>query len=323
MIDRISRRAALLAALVSLGAWAQSPYPSRPVKILVGVPPGSTLDISARTVAQILSQELGQSFVVENKVGGGGVISVMQAVKSPADGYTLLMGSSGILAVNPTLYRQLPYDPLKDLTPITVVNALPMFLVAHPSFPPNNVADLIKYAKARPGEISYGSSGVGITNHITMEYFTSAAGVKLVHVPYRGGPLALNDLMGGQIPLMFNTSTDVLPLIKSGKFKILAVSSAKRSEVAPDVPTIAESGLPGFEATAWTSLSAPAGTPPEIIDKLHSATVKGLRTAEVRARFQALGVDVVASSPTEFNAFLKSEITKWGAVVRSSGAKAD
>ncbi|MGE0803479.1 MAG: Bug family tripartite tricarboxylate transporter substrate binding protein [Lautropia sp.] len=312
-----------LGTLTAVGARAQDAYPSRPVKILVGTPPGSALDVSARAVAQILSQELEQSFVVENKAGGSGVISAMQAIRSPADGYTLLMGSSGIFAVNPTLYSKLPYDPVKDFEPITIINALPMILIAHPSFPPNSVAELIDYVKQRPGAVSYGSSGAGITNHITMEYFASSAGLKLFHVPYRGSPQALSDLMGGQIPLMFDTSSSILPLVSQGKFKVLAVSTAKRTDVAPNVPTIAESGVPGFEAVAWTALAAPAGTPPDIVDKLNQAAVKGLKTQEVRRRFQTLGSDVVASSPAEFSAFLKSEIVKWGAIVRSSGAKAD
>lgn len=327
-MSSFSRRASILAlaglaALASGFASAEGAYPNRPVKILVGTPPGSALDVSARAVAQVLAQEFEQSFVVENKVGGSGIVSAMQAIRSPADGYTLLMGSSGIFAVNPSLYSKLPYDPLKDLEPITVINAIPLFLVANPSFPPNNVAELIKYAKERPGAVSYGSSGAGITNHITMEYFASSAGLKLLHVPYRGSPQALSDLMGGQIPMMFDTSTSIMPLIHSGKFKILAVSSAKRSDVAPNVPTVAESGVPGFEATAWTALAAPAGTPAEVIDKLNRAAVKGLKTQEVRTRFQALGAEVVANSPAEFGTFLKSEIAKWGAIVRSSGAKAD
>ncbi|MGE0803483.1 MAG: Bug family tripartite tricarboxylate transporter substrate binding protein [Lautropia sp.] len=325
---QIGRRALILATtgaatVGSATSWAQPGYPNRPVKIVVGTPSGSALDISARTVARILSQQLKQGFVVENKVGASGIISTMQVVKAPADGYTLLMTASGMLAVNPALYENLSYDPVRDLVPITIVNAMPLFLVAHPSFPPDSVAELIRYAKARPGAISYGSSGAGIVNHVTMEYFASSAGLKLVHVPYRGGPLALNDLMGGQIPIMFEVATSILPLMNSGRFKVLAVSGARRSDAAPTVPTVAESGVPGFEATAWTALAAPTGTPPDIVEMLQRVVVEGLRTEEVRSRFLGLGADVVANSPAEFAAFLESEIAKWGAIVRSSGAKAE
>lgn len=329
MTGRFTRRAlsgcaAAVALICTSGVWAQTgPFPNRPIKILVGQPAGSATDLSARAVAQILSQELGQSVVVENKAGAGGIIATVQAAQSPPDGYTLLMSSSGPLAVNPTLYTNLPYDPAKDFNAITLVNVMPMFLVANPAFAPTNVLDVIKYAKANPGKVSYGSSGVGITNHITMEYFASAAGVKLVHIPYRGGPLALNDLMGGQIPLMFEPASTIIPHLQSGKLRVIAVSSAKRSAAAPDVPTVAESGLPGFDANAWVGLVAPARTPPEIIKKLNQATVKGLRTPEMRAKFAPLGVDIVANSPAEFDAFIKSEITKWGAIVRESGAKVD
>jgi tripartite-type tricarboxylate transporter receptor subunit TctC len=329
MTKRLSRRCimscgAVLAALVcASGAWAQVPYPNRAVKIIVGAPPGSATDVTARTVAQILSQALGQSFVVENQPGAGGIIATMQAVKAPPDGYTLLMSSSGSLAVNPTLYSHLPYDPSKDLEAVTMVNSMPMFLIANPAFPPDSVASVIKYAKADPSKVNYGSSGVGFTNHMTMEYFAQRSGVKLTHIPYKGGPLALSDLMGGQIQLMFEVASDVLPHAQSGKIKILGVSSAKRSPALPDVPTIAESGLPGFDATAWVGLVAPAHTPPEIIEKLNRAAVEGLHTPKVRAQFARLGVEVATNTPAEFDAFIKTEITKWGAVVRESGAKAD
>lgn len=314
---------ALAAVSLACGpcAKAQGTYPSRPVKILVGTPPGSALDVSARTVAQILSQEWGQGFVVENKVGAGGIVATAQGAKSPPDGYTLVMTASGMLAVNPALYPNLPYDPVKDLEPVTVVNSMPLFLVAHPSFAPNTVAEVIRHVRERPGEIAYGSSGPGIVNHITMESFARSAGLRMVHVPYRGGPLALADLVGGRIPLMFEVATSVVPLLGSGRFKVIAVSSRGRSAAAPDVPTVAESGLPGFEATAWTALSAPAGTPAAIVERLHQVVAKGLRAQDVRNRFLTLGAEVVANTPGEFATFLKAEIAKWGAVVRESGAK--
>ncbi len=320
----LTKCAVAAAALACVaGAWAQGAYPNRPVKIVVGQPAGSATDVTARAVAHFLSQELKQSFVVENKAGAGGIIATMQVVNSPPDGYTLLMSSSGPIAVNPTLYANLPYDPVRDLEAITLVNAMPMFLVASPSFAPRNIAEVIQHAKANPGKVNFGSSGVGVTNHITMEYFASVAGVKMAHVPYRGGPLALSDLMGGQIPLMFEPASSILPLAQSGKLRILGVSSAQRATLAPDVPTIAESGLPGFDATAWVGLVAPARTPPEIIEKLNHAAVKGLRSPEARAQFTPLGAEIVANSAAEFSAFIKTEIVKWGAVVRASGAKAD
>lgn len=303
-------------------AAAQTKWPSRPVKILVGMPPGSATDVMARLVAQILSDKIGQTFYVENKPGAGGLIATGQAAHADPDGYTLLMSSSGPLAVNPSLYAKLPYDSVKDFAPITVVSSISEFLVTNPSFPPNTVQELRDYVKKQASPVNYGSSGIGVTNHIVMEYFRHEAGLKMVNVPYKGGPAALSGVMGGQVPLMFETGPSVLPQVASGRLKVLAVSSLERSPAAPQVPTIAESGLPGFEATAWVGLVAPAGTPNAIVEKIGSVLRPSLKTPEIREKLQALGFVPVGDTPSEFAAYLKSEIEKWGKVVRLSGAKA-
>lgn len=303
-------------------AAAQTKWPSRPVKVLVGMPPGSATDVMARLVAQILSDKLGQTFYVENKPGAGGLIATGQAAHADPDGYTLLMSSSGPLAVNPSLYAKLPYDSIEDFAPITVVSSISEFLVTNPNFPPNTVQELRDYVKKQASPVNYGSSGIGVTNHIVMEYFRHEAGLKMVNVPYKGGPAALSGVMGGQVPLMFETGPSVLPQVASGRLKVLAVSSLERSPAAPQVPTIAESGMPGFEATAWVGLVAPAGTPKAIIEKISAVLRPSLNSPEVRQKLQALGSVPVGDTPSEFAAYLKSEIAKWGKVVRLSGAKA-
>jgi tripartite-type tricarboxylate transporter receptor subunit TctC len=319
------KRRALIALPLLAGfsqVKAQAKWPSRPVKVLVGMPPGSATDVMARLVAQILSDKLGQSFYVENKPGAGGLIATGQAAHADPDGYTLLMSSSGPLAVNPSLYAKLPYDPVKDFAPITIVSSVSEFLVINPSFPPNTVQELVDYVKKQPRPVNYGSSGIGVTNHIVMEYFRHEAGLKMTNVPYKGGPAALSGVMGGQVPMMFETGPSVLPHAASGRLKVLAVSSLERSPAAPQVPTIAESGLPGFEATAWVGLVAPAGTPKDIVETIGAVLRPSLKSPEVRKKLQALGSVPVGDTPSEFAAYLKAEIEKWGKVVRLSGAKA-
>jgi tripartite-type tricarboxylate transporter receptor subunit TctC len=315
--------AAALVLALPLHAWSQTGYPSRTVRILVGFPPGQATDVIARAIAQRLTETMGQQFIVDNRPGAAGIIGSELAAKATPDGYTLLMSSSGPLAVNPGLYSKLPYDPVKDFAPITVATTVPLFLVANPGFAPNTVRELVTAAKAAPGKISYASGGSGVTNHLAMELFKSTADINMVHVPYKGGPPALTDLIAGQVAVMFETGPGSLPHVRSGKLKGIAVGSLRRSSAAPELPTVAESGFPGFEAVAWIAIVAPAGTPPPIIARLNAEIVMMLNLPETKERLIALGAEPVGNKPEEFAAYLKSEIAKWGKVVRESGAKVD
>jgi tripartite-type tricarboxylate transporter receptor subunit TctC len=314
--------AALLLILVTPVAFAQA-WPNRPVRILVGFPAGQATDVLARMAAQRLSDATGQQFYVENRPGASGNIAFEMAAKAAPDGYTLLMASSGTAAINPALYSKLPYDMNKDFAPVMLMAEVPLFLVVHPSMPVNSVKELMTYAKARPGKIDYASGGSGLTNHLTMEMFKTATGLHLVHIPYKGGPPAITDLIGGQVSLMFETGPGILPHVKSGKVRALAVSRGKRTAGAPELPTVAESGVPGFDAAAWIGMLAPAGTPREIIARINAELNKGLAGAEMRDRLINMGSDPVGGSAEEFGAFIKSELTKWAKVVKDSGAKVD
>lgn len=312
------------AALCVTGqAWSQAAYPNRPVKIIVAFPPGQATDQAARAIAQKLSESLGQQFFVENKPGAASIIGSEAAAKSPNDGYTLFMGSSGSLAVNPAMYAKLPYDPIRDFTPISLGLKVPFFLVVNPSVPGATVKELVAYLKANPGKVNFGSAGNGASNHLSTELFKSVTGVAIVHVPYKGSPPAVTDLLAGQIGLMFETGPLIMPHVKSGRLKAIAVGSAQRSLAAPDLVTIAESGYPGFETVGWAGLLAPTGTPRDIVTRLNAEIVRILSQAEVTGRFVTLGAELVSSSPEDFGAYIKSETAKWGKVVRDSGAKAD
>ena len=312
-----------LLAVAPFAALAQSAYPNRPVKVIVAFPPGQATDQAARAIAQKLSDSLGQQFIVENKPGAASIIGAEAAAKSPPDGYTLFMGSSGSIAVNPGMYPKLPYDPIKDFAPISLNLKVPFFLVTHPSFPASNVKEVIAHLKANPGKVNFASAGTGASNHLTAEYFMSAAGVKMVHVPYKGSPPAVTDLLAGQVSLMFDTGPVVLPHAKAGRLKVHGVGSVQRAAAAPDLPTIAESGFPGFEAVGWAGYMAPTGTPREIITKLSAEIAKGLQDQALKDRFVALGSEVLSSTPEEFGAYIRSETAKWGKVIKDSGAKAE
>jgi tripartite-type tricarboxylate transporter receptor subunit TctC len=312
------------AALAVIGASAHGQaYPTKPVKVVVGFPPGQATDIIARMVAEELSKSLGQQFYVDNRAGAAGIIGTEAVARAPGDGYTLLMSSSGPLAVNPSLYSKLPYDPLKDLTPILLVARVPEYLVANPAFPPNNVKELIQYAKANPGKVNYASAGSGVTNHLIMESFRSTAGIQLTHIPYKGSPPAIADLIGGQVHLMWDTGPATLTHVRNGKLKILGVGTLQRAEATPEVPTIAEQGYPGFEGIAWIGLVAPRDTPQPIIAKLNAEVAKALTLPAVRDRLIALGSEPAAGTPGEFGTFIRSEIDKWARVVKESGAKVE
>ncbi len=303
-------------------AWAQE-YPSKPVRVLIGFPPGQATDVLGRAVAQKLQEAWGQPFVIDNKPGASGTIATQLALQSPADGYTLLVSSSGVLAVNPALMSKLPYDPVKDLTPVAGVAVVPLVLLANNQFPAANVKDLIAAAKARPGAINYASGGIGITNHLVMAMFVADTGIDMLHVPYKGGPPALTDLMGGQVQVMFETSVAALPFVKQGRLKALAVSSAERVAAAPDIPTVAEQGLPGFSGVPWICFMAAAGTPPAIVAKLNTEINRILQTPAMREQFANAGVQPMVMSPPQLGDFIKTELAKWGRAVKASGAKAE
>jgi tripartite-type tricarboxylate transporter receptor subunit TctC len=316
---------ALCAVALSFGATlaGAQPYPSKPVRIIVGFPPGQATDIVARLVADKLSARLGQPFIVDNKPGAAGIIGTELTVKAPADGYTLQFSSSGPLAVNPGLYAKLPYDPVRDLQPISLAATVPLFLVVHPSLNANNVKELVALAKSQPGKLNYASGGSGVTNHLVMEMFKFAAGLDMVHVPYKGGPPAITDLIAGQVSLMFETGPGILPHVRSGKLRALGVGSVRRSAAVPELPTIAEQGFPGFDGVAWIGFVAPAGVARAIVDKLSAETAAIIALPDVRERLLALGAEPAASAPDEFGAYIRSEIAKWGKVIRESGAKVE
>jgi len=320
------RLAALIGAfLLSATAAAQTggPYPSRPIRMIVPSAPGSGPDIMARAIGQKLTEAFGQQVVVDDKPGAGGIIGSETAAKSPPDGYTLIMANAGSHAVNASLYSKLPYDPVKDFAPITLVSSAPNILIVHPSLPVKSAKDLIALAKAKPGELAFGSGGNGSTAHLSGEMFRTMAGIDIVHVPYKGSPSAVLAVIAGQVALAFPNIPPALPHVKTGKLKALAVTTAKRSAAVPELPTVAESGLPGYEATAWFGVLAPAGTPRDIIDRLNGAIVKSLRAPEMQQRLKADGAQAVGNTPEEFAAVIKRDIAKWAVVVRKSGAKAD
>ena len=315
-------RALLLAAALAAPALADV-YPSKPIRFVVAFPPGGGTDIIARSVAQKLSERLAQQVVVDNRPGAGGNIGTDIVAKSAPDGYTLLMGSAGPLAINASLFKTMPFDPIRDLAPVTLAATTPNVLVVHPSLKVSTVKELIELAKAKPGQINFASSGFGTPAQLAGELFNSMAGVKLVHVPYKGAAPALADLLGGQVQLMFSTMPPALPHVKDGKLRALAVTSARRSPAAPDLPTVGEAALPGFEANTWHGVVLPAGAQPAIVALLNREIVAILHLPEVVERLSAQGAEPVGSTPEEFAAYIRSETVKWAKVVRDSGAKAE
>jgi tripartite-type tricarboxylate transporter receptor subunit TctC len=314
----------LIGALVCACAAAVSAadYPVKPVRIVVGLPAGSAVDIVARVVGQRLSEGYAQQFIVDNRPGAGTNIATAFAAKSAPDGYTLFMGTVAN-TINATLYAKLPFDFTRDFAPITLAASAPNLLLVHPSVPARTVAELVKFAKARPGQLSFGSSGTGTLPHLAGELFKSMAGVDIVHVPYKGGPQATADLISGQVAILVAISSTVLPHVKSGRVCALAIATAERMPYLPEVPTVAESGLPGYEAVTWFGFTAPAGTPRETIGKLNTDILKVLNVPEVRQLFAAQGIDATGSTPEQFAAYIRAEIAKWARAIKVSGARAD
>jgi tripartite-type tricarboxylate transporter receptor subunit TctC len=322
-----SRRTAIGALLA--GAAAASPlagfaqaYPNKPIKIVVGYSAGGAVDIVARTLGQALSTSLGQSVIVDNKPGAGTNIAVKYVIDSPADGYTLLLAANA-LAANMALYQPAPFDAERDLVPVAMVGRVPVVIAANPAAPFGNVAQLIAAAKARPNALSFASPGNGSTPHLAMELFDRAAGISLQHVPYRGGAQAITDVIGGQLPLLAMNALEVKPHVQSGKLKVLAVLSPSRSVIFPDVPTIAESGFPGFEASVWYTLVAPARTPKEVVAKLHDEVEKALKTPEVQSRMTAVGGEVSPGTQQAATAMIHSERLRYDKLVREANIKPD
>lgn len=313
---------ALLLNFSATPLFAQK-YPSHPVKIIVTFPPGSTPDTVARVVAPRLQESLGQPFVVENRGGAGGNVGADFVAKSPADGYTLLVSTNAAVATNKVLYANLPYDPERDLSTISLMAWAPQLLVVNPSLPVGSLKDFLEYLRRNPGRVSYGSAGSGSASHLTMELLKSDAKVFAVHIPYRGFPQAVTDMLGGNIQAMFAIAPILLPHVKSGKMKGLAVTSAKRSEMAPEIPSVAELGFPQLESLSWIGLLAPAKTPQDIVERLASETQRILREPDARKVLLGQGFEVIAGSPAEFRKFQHAEIEKWGRVIKSTGAVPD
>ena len=312
----------LLAAALSPAAHAQN-YPNRPIRIIAQFQPGTSTDILARVIGQKLTETWGQQVVVDNRPGAGGLVGTELGAKAAPDGYTLTMAVSSGFGINPSLYSKLPYDVARDFAPISNIALTPQTLVANPSFAAKSVKELAVQAKASPGKINYASLGSGSTSHLTMEMFRSAAGLQLNHIPYKGSPAAHAELFSGQIPVMFDAIPAVLPHVKSGRLRGLGIGSAKRSPFLPDVPTIAESGFPGFEAVGWIGIAAPAKTPAPVLDKLNAEIVRIINTPEMKERLATLAFTPVGDTRQQFSRFIQSEIARWGKAVRESGAKAE
>ena len=311
----------VLAALPAL-ALPQA-YPARPVRMVVSFPPGTTPDTVARVVSPRLQEALGQPVIVDNRAGAGGNIAADAVAKSAPDGYTLLVSTNAAVATNKVLYDNLPYDPETDLAPISLLATAPQVLVVHPSVPASSFAELVAYLKKNPGRLSYGSTGSGSASHLTMELLKSDAGVFIVHIPYRGFPQAVTDMLSGNIHAMFAIIPGMLPHIKAEKMRPLAVTALRRSELVPDVPSVRELGFPQLESLAWIGLLAPAKTPAEIVERLAAETRKALADPDARTMLSRAGFDVVGSTPADFQKWQKAEIAKWGKVIRATGAKPD
>ncbi len=309
---------AAVAVCAATAAWSQAPFPNRPIHIIVPGAPGSGFDSIARLMAPGLSERLGKPVIVENRAGAGTMIGNDYVAKASPDGHTLLMAASG-LTILPALVRKIPYDVERDLAPITLAVSVPNMILVNASSPARNVADLIALAKSRPGQLQFASAGVGSNSHLTMQLFASMAGVNLHHVPYKGATPGLTDLIGGHVAMMSMPVADSMPHVRAGKVRALAVTSASRVSAAPDVPTVAEASVPGYESLNWFGLLAPAKTPPEIIDRLYREALAVLREPSVRERLNADNTDAVGNTPAEFAAFIRAQIGKWADVAKNAG----
>jgi tripartite-type tricarboxylate transporter receptor subunit TctC len=317
-------QAALLVVAALLSSYAGAlPYPTKPIHFVVPYPAGGPVDAVARLLGQRVSERVKQPIVIENKPGAGGNIGADFVAKAPADGYTILMGAVATHAINPTLYASIPYDAVKDFRPVTQLASTPNVLVVNPGLPVHDLREFIAYAKANPGRLNFGSGSTGSAGHLAGELFKSMAGVDMTHVPYKGAAPAMNDLIGGQIQLMFDNLASSLTQVKAGKIRALAVTTARRTPLAPDLPTIAESGLPGFDINTWFGLFVPAGTPLEVVDVLHDEFNRALADPDIRDKMISIGAEPVGSTPAQFAVYIRSESEKYARIIRASGAKAD
>jgi tripartite-type tricarboxylate transporter receptor subunit TctC len=315
----------LAAAIIMIAAsntHAQQ-YPSKPLRFVVPFAAGGGSDLVARTVAAKITEAIGQTVIVDNRAGAAGTIGADIVAKSPPDGHTLLLGSSGPIAINPSLYTKLPYDAVRDFAPVSIVTVMPFLLVVHPALPVRSVRELIALAKARPNQLNYGSPGSGSTTHLANELFKSMTGVHIAHVPYKGVAPAATDLISGQVQMMSGDLSTLLPHVRSTRMRALAVTGANRSTLLPDVPTVAESGVPGYEASGWFGVLVPAATPPGTVERLNGAIVKGLAAHDARERLAALGGEVGGSTPDQFAARIRAETAKWAKLIKALGLKGE
>jgi tripartite-type tricarboxylate transporter receptor subunit TctC len=296
-------------------------YPNRTITLVVPFPPGGSTSIVGRLIADKMSDLLGQSIVVDNRGGAGGTVGTKAVTKSDPDGYTLLLGYTGTLAIGPSLYRNVGYDPRKDFAPIGMIGHAPSSLVVHPSFPAKTVAELVAYAKANPGKVNFGSAGIGTVGHITGEYFAQATGIQIVHIPYKGTGPAMSDLLGGHIPMSFSPVSTTAANVKAGLLRALAVTSVGRNKLLPEVPTMVEAGVPGFDATLAYGLVAPAGTPPAVIDRLNKALREALASEDVRKQLEIDGTEITSSTPEQYADFIDKDEKKWSELVKASGVE--
>jgi tripartite-type tricarboxylate transporter receptor subunit TctC len=311
----------LLATVLLCSSLAHAQFPTKPLHLIVPFPPGGGNDTVARAIAQQLGPDLGQPVVIDNRPGAGGSVGAELAARAPADGYTLFLAGVGSHAVNPNLHRKLPYDPVKDFAPISLIASAPSVLVVNPALPARTFAEFGAYARANPGKLNYASNGNGSAAQLAAAMYETMADVRMVHVPYKGIAPAMTDLMSGEVQLMFGTIVALVPHIQAGKLRALAVTSRTRSALLPDIPTIAESGLPDYQAGSWYGILAPAGTPREVIERLHAAIIKALEQPGVSKRLAAEGAEVIGSTPEEFGAHIKAEIARVGSVVRAAGIR--
>jgi tripartite-type tricarboxylate transporter receptor subunit TctC len=316
----------LAVAAVSPAAGAQSAsvavnYPTKPIRLVITYPPGGNTDLVGRAVAQKLTEAWGQQVVVDNRGGAGGVLGTVLAKQAPADGYTLLLGTSAGMVLNPLLMSKVPYDAFQDFAPVSLVIINPQLLVVHPALPASNVREFIALAKAKPGQLNFGSSGVGTPNHLGGEMLKAMAGINIVHVPYKGGATSIIDLIAGQVQLVFSSAPSVVPHVRAGRLKALAVGSAKRTPALPNVPTVAESGVPGYEYTTWYGIFAPAKTPAPVITRLNAEIVRILADPQMSQRFQSQGGDPASSTPAELTAYMREEMARWARVIKTAGIR--
>ncbi len=312
--------AALLAFCSALGAQT---FPDKPVRIVVPFGTGSAVDTIARVVGAQVAEQIGQPVIIDNRTGANGIIAAEAVARSAPDGYTLFMPNDGMMAANPAMYAKLPYDPLKDFLPVTLFSTVPLVLVVNPSVPAKNLAEFVALAKAKPDSINYSSTGAGAAQHLAMEFFMEASGTRLTHVPYKAMGPALADVLAGHVPAMFSGMSNVITLVRDGKLRALGASTAKRSSAMPEVPTIAEAGVPGYSYAAWNGVVAPAGTPPDVIRKLHAEFSKAIAAPAVRAKLSTLGFELSGDGPAEFGALIRADFARYGKLIRTLGITAN